>query len=76
MYPDFSYPPGLGGFYSDEQSLIRISPVAELEADYNTNRWFLVAESEAIEGGTQIVIKSGTTDKDSYRQWRTTKRYG
>jgi hypothetical protein len=64
VYPDFSYPPGLGGFYYDGESILRISPLAELEADYNVNRWFLVAESEAIQGGTQIVIKSGTTDKD------------
>jgi hypothetical protein len=63
VYPDFSYPPGLGGFYYDGQSILRISPLAELEADYNANRWFLVAESEALEGGTQICIKSGTTDK-------------
>jgi hypothetical protein len=63
MYPDFSYPPGTGGYYSDEESLIRISPVTELEADYNTNRWFLVAQSEAIEGGAHIVIKSSTTNK-------------
>jgi hypothetical protein len=62
-YPDYTIPPGIGGFYFDGQSLIRIAPVAESEADYNTNRWFLVAESEAIVGGTQIVIKSGTTNK-------------
>jgi len=37
VYPDFSYPPGLGGFYYDGQSLLRISPLAELEADCNAN---------------------------------------
>jgi hypothetical protein len=62
-YPDYSHPPGLGGFYSDDNSLIRTAPVAEIEADYNTNRWFVVAESGAIEDGTQICIKSGTTDR-------------
>ena len=46
------------GFYDDGQSMIRIAPVMEVEADYNANRWFFVAESGAIEGGTQIVIKS------------------
>jgi len=78
-YPDFSYPPGLGGFYFDGQSKIVIAPVREFEADCNTNRWFFVAESGAIEGGTQIVIKSGTTDKaliDSGEQQNGMDKYG
>jgi hypothetical protein len=62
-YPDYSHPPGLAGFYYDDNILLRTAPVAEIEADYNTNRWFVVAESEVIAGGTQICIKSGTTDK-------------
>jgi len=78
-YPDYSCPPALGGFYFDGQSKIRTAPVKELEADYNINRWFFVAESEAIEGGTQIVIKSGTTDKaliDSGEQQNGMDKYG
>lgn len=78
-YPDYITPPALGGFYFDGQSKIRTSPVKELEADCNINRWFLVAESEAIEGSTQIIIKSGTADKtliDSGAQQNGMDKYG
>ena len=78
-YPDYSYPPALGGYYYDGQSLIRTAPVLEIEADYNVNRWFVVAESGALEGGTHICIKSGTTDKaliDSGEQQNHMDKYG
>ena len=78
-YPDFSSPLMTGGFYFDGQSKIVIAPVREFEADYNTNRWFFVAESEAIPVGTQICIKSGTTDKaliDSGERQNNMDKYG
>jgi len=78
MYPDFAYPAAIGGYYYDGNSLIRIAPVSELEADYNANRWFIVAESGAGEA-QQICIKSGTTDKaliDSGEQQNAMDKYG
>jgi hypothetical protein len=61
-YPDYAYPPGLGGFYYDGQSLFAPAPVAELEADQSSARVFFVFESD--QGKNNFVgIKSGTADE-------------
>jgi len=79
MYPDFAYPPGLGGFYYDGNSLFPCNPVANLEGDFNTNRIFFTFESGHDPAGTQVAIKSSTTDKtliNSGEQQNAMDKYG
>jgi hypothetical protein len=76
--PDWAYPPALGGFYYDGQSMFPCAPVANIEMDFNANRVLMVFESRL--GGTdQVAIKSETTDKaliDSGEQQNAMDRYG
>jgi len=77
--PDWAYPPALGGFYYDGQSVFPCAPVANLEMDFNANRVFLAFESTVNEVGTQVAIKSGSADKaliDSGEQQNGMDKYG
>jgi len=59
-YPDFEYPPVMGGFYYDGQSVHDSAPAAKLEMAMNDNRILLV--SEQTEEG-KISIKSTVNDE-------------
>jgi hypothetical protein len=59
-YPDFEYPPVMGGFYYDGNSEHHAAPSAELEMATNSNRIFLVSE-QTDEG--KIQIKSTVNDE-------------
>jgi hypothetical protein len=61
-YPDFAYPPGLGGFYYDGNSIFQSAPVAELEMDSNSNQLFSVFETR-LDSGTHITIKTNVMDE-------------
>jgi len=61
-YPDFNYPPGLGGFYYDGQSLFQSAPAVELEMDSNSNQLFSVFET-SLDSGTHISIKTNVIDE-------------
>jgi hypothetical protein len=61
-YPDFDYPPGLGGFYYDGQSLFQSAPAADLEMDSNSNQVFSVFETR-LDSGTHISIKTNVKDE-------------
>ncbi len=58
-YPEFEHPPVMGGFYYDGQSEHESAPAAELEMDKNSNRIFIVCETE-----DKITIKSTVNDED------------
>ena len=45
-YPDFEYPPGVGGFYYDGQSVHQSAPADNLEMDSNANRLFSVFQTQ------------------------------
>jgi hypothetical protein len=61
-YPDFTYPPGLGGFYYDGNSVFQSAPAAQLEMDSNTNQLFSVFETR-LDSGTKISIKTNVMDE-------------
>ena len=61
-YPDFAYPPGLGGFYYDGNSLFHSAPASELEGDWNTNRIFWVMET-AVGTDSYVCMKSTSRDE-------------
>ena len=56
--PDFEHPPVMGGYYYDGQSEHQSCPSAEIEMDTNSNRIFIVCETEE-----QITIKSTANDE-------------
>jgi len=60
--PDFEHPEVMGGFYYDGNSEHASAPAAEIEMDTNSNRIFLVCETETGEG-TQITMKSTVNDE-------------
>ncbi|VVB61476.1 Uncharacterised protein [uncultured archaeon] len=62
-YPDFTYPPGLGGYYYDGQSLFQSAPAAQLEMDSNSNQLFSVFETR-LDSGTKISIKTNVMDEE------------
>jgi hypothetical protein len=76
--PDFAYPPAIGGYYYDGQSIFESAPVAEIEMDQNSNRLFIVFESEK-DDGTYVGIKSNTADEtliDNGEQQNGMDKYG
>jgi len=62
IYPDFEYPPGVGGFYYDGNSAFQSAPCAELEMDSNANQLFIVCETR-LDSGTKITIKTNVMDE-------------
>ena len=60
--PDFAYPPGLGGYYYDGNSLFHSAPCSELEGDFNTNRIFWVLET-AVGTDSYVCMKSTSRDE-------------
>jgi hypothetical protein len=62
VYPDFTFPPGMGGFYYDGNSLFQSAPAAELEMDSNSNQVFSVFETH-LNSGTYISIKTNIMDE-------------
>jgi len=60
--PDFAYPPGLGGYYYDGQSLFHMSPVSQLEMSHSTNRVFIVGEV-IVGSDLYVAMKSGAADE-------------
>ena len=61
-YPDFAYPPGVGGFYYDAESLHVSHPSTQVEMSSNANHLFLVSES-GVDGGPKITIKTNVADE-------------
>jgi hypothetical protein len=61
-YPDFTYPPALGGFYYDGNSIFQSAPAAQLEMDSNSNQVFSVFETR-LDSGTKISIKTNVMDE-------------
>jgi hypothetical protein len=62
-YPDFTYPPGTGGFNVDGNTLFRSAPASEIEMDSNLNQIFIVCET-SLDSGTKITIKTNVMDED------------
>jgi hypothetical protein len=60
--PNFDYPPGMGGYYYDGNSLWTSMPVAEVEMGWNANRIFVICETET-DSGTKITLKSNVADE-------------
>jgi hypothetical protein len=61
-YPNFTYPPGMGGYYYDGQSLFQSAPAAQLEMDSNSNQVFSVFETR-LDSGIHISIKTNVMDE-------------
>lgn len=61
-YPDFEFPPGMGGFYYDGNSLFQSAPAAELEMDSNANQLFSVFET-GFDARTKITIKTNVRNE-------------
>jgi hypothetical protein len=62
-YPDFAYPPGVGGFCWDGNSLFRSAPASEVEMDSNADQIFIVCETR-LDSGTKITIKTNVMDEE------------
>jgi len=63
LFPDFEFPPNIGGFYYDSQARHRSAPAAEIEMDSNSNQLFIVCETR-LDSGTKITIKTNVMDED------------
>ncbi len=63
VYPDFTYPPGVAGFYYDGNSLFQSAPAAQVEMDSNVHQLFIVCETR-LDTGSQITIKTNVMDED------------
>jgi hypothetical protein len=63
VYPDFKFPPVIGGFYYDGNSLFQSAPAAQLEMDSNVNQLFSVFETK-LDSRTTISIKTNVMNEN------------